>query len=435
MNSQFFLKKLSLIFGVFIWVTVFLFSGVVESVEAATRSPASVCNTTTLAVKQFFPDPKVDTEYFINQVQTLIGHAPEVKGLTVALANPNGDIIATLEKGYARTACDADGEQYFTVDTIHQWGSVSKLITTAAVLKALEASLLSVDAPLRTLLPQRWHLLINNTNEDRQKNVTLGQLLSHRAGFFDEGCGSYHVGERMALGDYLPCKGTSVPPAVGTRSYSNGLGVAGDFALTPIVAPNYADDLEKELAGASKSEYDATSRYSRAILYRNYVRNTLFAPLSIDGACNLSEYFGGNNNYALPYTSASDPSGGSVGNYDQGGCAAGGWALSTRDMLKFLGKLRNANTLLARKSYALMEKTSSDRLGWGYNSAWQVYDHGGKISSHNYSYVVALKNGYVAAMAQNSRRTSGADRTEAIVESFNKAYGKKMVPIIEAILD
>lgn len=124
-----------------------------------------------------------------------------------------------------------------------------------------------------------------------------------------------------------------------------------------------------------------------------------------------------------------------MGNYDQGGCGSGGWALSTRDMLKFLAKLRNTNELLSRKSYALMENPSNDSLGWWYSPSWKVYEHNGEIENHNYSYVVALKDGYVASMAQNSRRTSGTDRSTAIVQSFNEAYSKKMVPIIEAILD
>ncbi|MCY4674916.1 MAG: serine hydrolase [Bacteroidetes bacterium] len=99
--------------------------------------------------------------------------AKEIPALSITIVD--GDQIAWT-KGYGKAA----SEMPATSQTVYRVASVSKLFTALAVMQLVEDSLLSLDEPITSWLPDFA------PNNPYDAPITLRQLLSHRSGLVRE---------------------------------------------------------------------------------------------------------------------------------------------------------------------------------------------------------------------------------------------------------
>ncbi|MEO1020490.1 MAG: serine hydrolase, partial [Pseudomonadota bacterium] len=163
---------------------------------------------------------KIDTGRFLSKIMADT-RAAEYMGFAVLLHDNRGRRLAFARRGWAASPCDSvfgNQAQAFTLNTEINIGSTTKAIaTTPAVLHMIDHRQdLSLGTFIRDRLPTRWGAELHS----RWRNVTIDMMLQHRGGFKRSGNNSpwsaSNARARLATGD-LPN-----PPAVGTRSYSNG---------------------------------------------------------------------------------------------------------------------------------------------------------------------------------------------------------------------
>ena len=113
-----------------------------------------------------------------------------VKGYAFAVADRNGAIQAKAAGGWAQDP--SDGNVRMTTDTATAIGSVTKVLSGAALLHLFERHALantSVDAQLDmkmlSKLPEKWQFQWRGRNLER---ITYRHLLQHQSGFRDASC-------------------------------------------------------------------------------------------------------------------------------------------------------------------------------------------------------------------------------------------------------
>jgi len=121
-------------------------------------------------------EPSRELDAFVSQAVERY----RLPALSIALVNREGLV---WERHYGKA----------TPRSVYRVGSVSKLFTDLAVMKLVEQGKVSLDAPLPKILPG-WQML-----DPRGKQITLRQLMAHRAGlvrepargnYFDDRCDS-----------------------------------------------------------------------------------------------------------------------------------------------------------------------------------------------------------------------------------------------------
>ena len=102
-----------------------------------------------------------------------------IPGLAVALVDADQTLWA---EGFGHI--DQRGSAPVTADTIFSVESMSKLFTATAVMQAVAAGRLDLDAPITTYLPE---FTVHSAFEEHpERKITLRMLLSHTAGFTHE---------------------------------------------------------------------------------------------------------------------------------------------------------------------------------------------------------------------------------------------------------
>ncbi len=102
-----------------------------------------------------------------------------VPGLAVALVDRDRTLWV---EGFGHV--DRRGSTPVTADTIFSVQSMSKLFTATAVMQAVAAGRLDLDAPITTYLP--GFTVHSAFEEHPERKITLRMLLSHTAGFTHE---------------------------------------------------------------------------------------------------------------------------------------------------------------------------------------------------------------------------------------------------------
>jgi CubicO group peptidase (beta-lactamase class C family) len=103
----------------------------------------------------------------------------DLPGLSIALIDKDGLVWA---KGFGVTARTSGKPVH--PDTVFSIQSISKTFTTTGILKAVQAGILSLDAPITAYLPQ--FKVNSHLEKNPEKELTLRILLSHRGGFTHE---------------------------------------------------------------------------------------------------------------------------------------------------------------------------------------------------------------------------------------------------------
>ena len=170
-----------------------------------------------------------------------------VPGLQVAVLT-GGKMAWT--KGYG--VADPKTKRPVTAETLFDGGSISKAVTTIAVLKLVDGGLLSLDTPVNDLL-RSWKLPENDFT--RKTPVTLRRLLSHTAGTNINGFWGYLESEplpdlRQILDGISPAANSPVrveaEPGKGWR-YSGGGFVIVQQMIEDVTHKPFAETLDEIL--------------------------------------------------------------------------------------------------------------------------------------------------------------------------------------------
>jgi len=184
-------------------------------------------------------------EGFEAYIDGFVGDVPP--GLSIAIAF-GGEVI------YANGFGLADGPQGMaaTLDTVYQWGSMTKMVTVTAIMQLVEQGLIDLDAPISDYLdyfPVEYP-------------ITALQLLNHSAGLPED-----DVGFR-----FFNLDGEPVPdPDLAAREYVAGF-------TGPIFEPGSASAYANPhimLIGQIVAEVSGQP-------YTDYVREHILAPLGMD---------------------------------------------------------------------------------------------------------------------------------------------------------
>ena len=362
------------------------------------------------------PRDGFDTAAFIDSVVADLGSA--VRGYAVFLRGKAATIIAKATYGYARTPSEERGVQPFNGRTQTAWGSVTKMITTAAVIDKTERSnTRSLDEKMIDFLPERWRKHVHKGHRD----VTIRHLLSYQSGLgmnAPPGVDNKDILQRL-----------SNPPEkkVGKRKYSNVT-----FGIFHYMGRFFRQARWDELeAGFTPGEidYDSYVFGHGLAIYKQVTRNRIFKPLGIEASCNEVDYAG--DNYALFYDNAQSERGYFLNPQDRPGCATGGIVMSARHMGKFLHALTRTDEVISRDNYkALLAIPNNDVLGWNGNRPVKdgkaFHKAGGRTlrgkfipgntaSGHAGADIMAFPNGMSAVVAINSARAAGTKKLRDIL--------------------
>ncbi len=372
--------------------------------------------------------PGVDAKVFVEEIIQNMADS-NVKGYVATLTDRYGRTVAEIEQGLARTSCDAGGQRTFDTATKTPWGSVSKLLTTATVIRAAGQWGKNLDAPLVDHLPFRWRNQVHprfKFGEDGSGPVTLRMMLQHRGGFRHSGCGGRTIKDRLIDGDLFNCAAagdppTAPPPKVGVRAYSNMIGIFQ--ILLPYMHPGLMQPLEIQAQPYSNPVYDSFIQAATNSAYRSLAQSMVLSPAGAVGSCNMGEIAAGNpaGNYIMWYSSAADGSG-QLPHDQNHTCASGAWIMSSDEMASMLYHLRHTDVILDRDQYALMEASWNDSLGW-----WSSTLPVGPAYSHNGAWVGtraevrSLPGGFLLTLVANSSFSNSAARAD---NAFTKARRK-----------
>lgn len=169
-----------------------------------------------------------------------------VPGVSIAVADA-GRVVWARGFGVKR----ADSSDPMTEDTVLQAASISKVVAATVTLRLVDASKLSLDADVNTLL-ESWHVPENRFT--KTEKVTLRRILSHSAGLTGFSVGGYGPNEPLPtlpsiLDGKKPAKTAAIRVDVvpGSISRYSGGGVSIEQLLLGDVTGRPFSELAKEL--------------------------------------------------------------------------------------------------------------------------------------------------------------------------------------------
>jgi CubicO group peptidase (beta-lactamase class C family) len=184
-------------------------------------------------------DPK-EFEAFLDEYLPSQMAALNVPGTVISVVK-DGKLFFT--KGYGH----ADLEKQTPVDpekTLFRVGSVSKLVTTTAIMQLVDRGLLDLDADVNQYLP--------NFQIDRSylKAVTVGSLLTHTSGFSQQyiGIAARSEAEMTPLADYVAARQPfrARPPGM-LYSYTNYDADLAGYLVEAVSGVPFAQYIEKNI--------------------------------------------------------------------------------------------------------------------------------------------------------------------------------------------
>jgi CubicO group peptidase (beta-lactamase class C family) len=316
----------------------------------------------------------------------------QLKGKVAGYVSAVGvGLPVVVEEGLARTQADAPSRKMDT-DTPIQIASVTKLLTTIAVLQSLDKHQLTVDSPIAPFLPSDW------TQGPNVGSITFGELLSHRAGFRSAGDSKYAtLKQQIADGVTLANKAQPM--------YNND-----NFALFRVLLPF----MEEFNDPGPAMRPTATANF-----YIDHMRKHVFEPVGVTVAdCKPTSPSKTALYYPVP---PGNTKGIEAGDWTAI-CGGGGWVLTASDLFKILLSLTSDNRLLTDAQKTLM---NSDCLGWDCSVQTQTNFRGknGLLLYNNnvnlQTFVGIFKGKVIAIVLTNSN--PGANITGIVANAFNNA--------------
>ena len=266
-------------------------------------------------------------------------------GFTYAIAQ-NGSLVRGGEVGFGRTQFEPAGTRLMERNQRMHIASISKTITTAAVLRLLQDTPgVGLDSGVEPYLPAAWVRGPGIGNDA----LTFRHLLAHKSGFFHgqvaPGETDDRLADHIAIGNILPQE-----PAV----YDNA-----NHAMFRVIIPN--------LLGVEHTDSSETLEAFHARVFGTYVQDVVFTPAGVPAArATTVPPANANRYYPWPY----DQLPGVEGTDFSLSYGAYGWYMSVVDLLAVLTYLRFTEDIISHESRAIM---NDERLGW-WNT--RTGDHG-----------------------------------------------------------
>lgn len=370
-------------------------------------------------------DPEdFDLEVFFNRVnQQMQGR---FKGFAVILSDPNGDRLGFTRDGWAIDPDDSGPSELFTLDTPTAIGSVTKLFTTVAVLKRSRGA-----GQYRTLgerlqsrfshfLPRRWW---DDVHQD-YRNVTVAELLQHKAGF--QKSGDAHISVRLS-------RPRELNTAPGTRTYSNtSMGIFHFiFAKWGLYYSYELNEAEIEHRNSSTDIYNEAIQTATSHNFNvDGLYEMILRPLEIQASADPSngqwpvgmpEYFP----YGTPartYSSRTDNTGNLL---DDGtrNAASGGLYISAKGLAKFISSVKSGPFLTSEQRGLMMNNGPEEDL-FAFSTrpcegGFCFKHNGARNGSH--ADVLIFPNRFSAVFVANSPDNS-LDAQGVLISAYNTAH-------------
>lgn len=337
------------------------------------------------------------------------------KGYAFALVSPRG-IIAEGAGGYAQAP--RDGNVRFSLDTVSNLGSVSKLISSVAFLNLIREDRIAsgtvnqqLDTEVIDYLPEGLQSRFRN----KLRGLTFRHILLHRSGLrgFYGDRDFKPTGNRTTL-EHVLALGTNNPG--GAYQYNNENISLMRFFIPHIAYPEQAAAIHRAHRNKSGTAYFNAVRDDYQVLLTGYLYNVFF-PKIYSGAkpvCSpVSELPA--NAYAKEYDSPGDSSGSAT---DPRYCIPqGGIHMSVRQMARFAEVYGYSRTLVSRGIRERMEDrdhytsalvfnggVSGDHFPEEGRTHW--VDHGGTFRGYRAVFIRLPHNHYGAALINSPSVTS-----------------------------
>lgn len=280
--------------------------------------------------------------------------------------------------GAARLSQDPP-EMKMTVDVKYTMASVSKIPTTAALFKLLDATDLKnkgltfdqkLDEKIVDYLPYNWK---PGAGVD---TITFRELLRHRAGLRCPPDTDDYQSLKKCLAAGIDvndkqkdCDNVTPAPAIGVGCYRNV-----NFGLLRVLMAVIKGSIKKPTSSTlTEAQTDAENALVSSNVYMKYVNENVFAPSGLPQIfCMPSD----GNQQGLTYKHAApNAKGGDFGDFSMF-CGAHGWFLSAAQLGKFFQTLNTTNKII---SPALATKMRTELLSYDWSSEFNSPD--GKITS------------------------------------------------------
>jgi CubicO group peptidase (beta-lactamase class C family) len=362
----------------------------------------------------------LDTERFFDVIARAMDG--RFRGYAVIFTGRAGERLGFRRAGWAVDPCEPGARgAAFDLNTETAIGSVTKLFTTVAVLKATHDWLRLESPAMTNYLPFRWRRMAHPYYD----TVSITDLLQHKAGF--RHTGNEHVASRLS-------KGRELDTPIGSRTYSNSSMGIFHFIYAKYAFRSPYHQTEVEFQNAPLDRYNAEIQKKTSHFYNIGLYNTIFRPLRISATCNPGEakfpsgrpeYFPFHN-VARSYASAADTRGRLLVDNTLN-CAAGGLYLSTKDLARFMTALDDPKFLPSEHRDRMINNGPADDL-FGFGAAGGAV--GGRSFAHNgarfeggdasIAEVVRFPSGAHAVFTANSG-AGGVDVTATLIAAYNAA--------------
>ncbi len=320
-------------------------------------------------------------------------------GFTYAIAQ-NGVLVRSDGVGLGLTAAEAGGERAMHENQRMHIASISKTITTAAVLRLIEDTAgVGLDSSIEPYLPPSW------TRGPGVGAISFRQLLAHKSGFF---FGLVATGETDdLLAEHIE-DGNILQQD--DPIYDNV-----HHALFRVIVPY--------VLGEQYTDTSETEAQFHARVFAQYVQDVVFTPAGVP-ANRATTVLPADSNRYYPWPDDGQP--GDEGTDFTLSHGAYGWYMSVVDLAAVLARLRFTEDIISNESRTIM---NSERLGWwntrsGDHGTYTMKQGGWRWTSNPVekgmqSIAANLAAGVQAVVIVNSRRDP--DATDPTLQPFDMA--------------
>lgn len=365
------------------------------------------------------------------------------KGWSFAVADRHG-VRAQGAGGWAQAP--GDGDVVMTSSTASGMGSVTKMLSGAALLHLLEQRKLSpltvaqqLDKPMLVALPPKWQGAWPGRNLER---ITFRHLLQHRSGFRTADCGGANLDALAQM-----AAGVETGDVGQLDCYNNHNYYLLRYVIATLAYPEEVRTLDQRFRDRPLAEYTEVFNRVSSNLFERFVQRELL-PLSKEPLLmTCRPYQLPNKAVAKGYGSAQASEGAllrteashrAAGNY----CASqGSWYASAQTLAEFGRTLMLSDRWLTASTQTLMYEPARWReafpwagtvnqaeLGTTFGQSRLAY-HGGAEGGYRAA-LVLLPDGHVAAALANSpmqptqpneQRNTSLRLAQALADAFAEA--------------
>lgn len=317
-----------------------------------------------------------------------------LKGWSMTLVDRDGREIVRISQGFANSAA---GRPFYAT-TVSGIGSVSKVLTEAAVRHAIElnqalpntpcAGVFTLDTPFLDALPSMFSQIAHSSYAD----VTIEEIITHRGGVpgtNNPGPASVppgqHWNRRYDYYDTMTKTDISKPCTRGSRCYRNDNYVIATMMLPIIRSCNLRPVVDAWSWAACGSIVNAQDRAecqiqiafdTLGVASNEIVQEWILDPLDIEATCDpLDNPVVNGQRVALAYSSAMDTTGELV-KEDVRACGVGRWFMSSQDLARAMRYVDSGSFFLSRANATDLPSAHSGDLEGLYQARFRRLSRG-----------------------------------------------------------